>query len=114
MKEYRTDYQIVHWADTTELAALLNKLVNQGWRVDNHKLDHNSATGWTIFSKTTLVKPNMMEALMPLRELWRIMSSTPVFNAASIPLHDAYHNPVADEITKQVKEYYEKNAKEMQ
>ncbi len=113
MKEYHTEYKIEHWSDTVFLESKLNDLVNKGWRVDHHKLDANGISGWTIFSKTTVVMPDMMEALLPLRELWRIINSTAVFNARAVEFTD-YVNPVADEISKQVKEYYDKNAKEMQ
>lgn len=112
MKEYKTEYKIVHWADPQELESQLNDMVNKGWRVDHHKVG-SDPTGWTIYSKTTVVMPDIMEARMPLRELWRILNSTAVFNAKSGDFSE-YANPVTEEISRQVKAYYEKNAQEMQ
>jgi hypothetical protein len=115
MHEYRTEFKLVRWGNPETLAAAMQEEVNEGWRVDTTtKLSASGETGWTIFSKTTKVLPDIMEARMPLSKLWDILNSTAVFEAKRLRSKDFCENPVADEISKQAKEYYNKFAKEMQ
>jgi hypothetical protein len=115
MKKYVTEYKLVRWTSAEMLVEQMGQCVADGWRVDTTRLGApGEETGWTIYSNTYAVMPDINEALLPLKVLWNIVNSTEVFNAKNLPVLDVYTHPVVDEITKQVKAYYEKNAREMQ
>ncbi len=114
MKKYITEYKLVRWTSPEMLAEQMSQCAGDGWRVDTTRLGASGdEAGWTIYSKVRIEMPDINEALLPLSELWRIINSTDVYNAQKLP-QDTYRNPVSEEISKQVRAYYEKHAVEMQ
>jgi hypothetical protein len=73
MTGFRSDYRIEEWKNHRELEAPLNRLCNEGWRVDNHKLDNDDA-GWTIFSKHIQLDQPLLERTINVGEVYRILN----------------------------------------
>lgn len=74
--KHRTDFTIREWRDLGELAVLLNTLVNEGWRVENHKLSAgDDKSGWTIFSKYVELHRPLLEREIGLNEVYRILNA---------------------------------------
>lgn len=74
-QDYRTDYQIREWNGLADLALLMNTLVNQGWRVDSHKLGAKDDTsGWTIFCRVVTLKKPLLERSINVGEVYRILN----------------------------------------
>lgn len=72
----RTDYTIREWRNLGELAVLLNTLVNEGWRVDNHKLSAgDDSSGWTIFSRYVELDRPLLERDIKVSEVYHIVSA---------------------------------------
>jgi hypothetical protein len=71
---YKTEYMIREWRSLADLTLLLNTFVNEGWRVDNHKLGNaGDYTGWTIFSKTTSYGP-LLDRNIGVSEVYSILN----------------------------------------
>jgi flagellar biosynthesis component FlhA len=114
MHEYKTEYELVRWPNPAALIKALNELVNAGWREHMTKVTADSDAGWTIMSKTTKVLPDLMEAKLPLRQLWDILNRMETYYAIRPHVDRVVLSEVTHEISKQVKAHYEKFAQEMQ
>lgn len=101
--KYRTDYQIHTWESLHELSNKLNKLVNEGWRVDNHKLSGDHDRGWTIFSKTVVVKQELSSCEIPTKVVWDALNSTEFYTLFELPVFDK--NAVANELRDKVRHF---------
>jgi hypothetical protein len=74
--KYRTDYTILEWHDLGSLAVLLNRMVNDGWRVENHKLSAgDDKSGWTIFVRTVTLDQPLLERTINVGEVYRILNA---------------------------------------
>jgi hypothetical protein len=74
--KYRTDYQILEWHDLGSLAILLNTMVNDGWRVENHKLSAgDDKSGWTIFAKHIQLDLPLLERDIKVSEVYHIVNA---------------------------------------
>lgn len=77
MNDYRTDYQIREWNGLADLSLLLNTLVNDGWRVENHYMGKGEEQrGWTIFTRHVTLKQPLLERRINVGEVYRILNST--------------------------------------
>ena len=76
--EYKSYYAIHEWESIKQLEVLLNLMVNDGWRVDSHKLgsNDNGQTGWTIFSKATKLKVGLLDCKMPVSQLYTLINQS--------------------------------------
>jgi hypothetical protein len=76
--EYKSYYEIHEWESIKQLEVLLNKMVNEGWRADSHKLGSktNEEAGWTIFSKTTKLKVGLLDCKMPVSQLYTLINQS--------------------------------------
>jgi hypothetical protein len=75
-EKYRTDYQIREWKNLGELALLLNTLVNEGWRVDSHKLSGGSDnSGWTIFMRSVMLDQPLLERDISVSAVYHIINA---------------------------------------
>lgn len=73
---HRTDFQIREWRDLGELALLLNQMVNDGWRVENHKLSAgDDKSGWTIFAKYVELQRPLLERDIKVSEVYHILNA---------------------------------------
>jgi hypothetical protein len=76
MNDYRTDYRIVEWSSLATLETLLNTMMNDGWRVENHKLGNaGDYSGWTIFAKHIQLKQPLLDRRINVGEVYRILNS---------------------------------------
>jgi hypothetical protein len=73
--KYRTDYTLYEWHDLGSLVVLLNRMVNEGWRVENHKLSAgDDKSGWTIFVKTVEIDRPLLEREINVGIMYRILN----------------------------------------
>lgn len=71
----RTDYTIREWRDLGSLAVLLNQMVNDGWRVENHKLSAgDDKSGWTIFVRYVELDRPLLEREINVGKLYSILN----------------------------------------
>lgn len=77
-KDYRTEYKIEEWADLAAFEQLLNRMVDEGWRVDSHKLLSSENAGWTIFTRTTHLDLPLLERYITAGEAYRALNHIPM------------------------------------
>ena len=73
-QKYRVEYQIRVWENHVELEHLLNTLCNEGWRVEHHRVNSYSTSGWTVFMKTTLIDQPLLDRTIKVRQVYAILN----------------------------------------
>lgn len=87
MNDYKLEYQILEWHSLENLTQFLNTMVNDGWRVENHKLSAgDDKSGWTIFAKTIILRKPLLERQIIVGEVYRILNN--VLEAGSVQARD--------------------------
>jgi hypothetical protein len=104
---YRTIYKLAKWSSPEELIENMQALDNDGFRNDLTRLYKDGEVGWSIFTKT-VHRPNYLDAQISLSELYSILNSKEVYEAAKNAPTDDYTTPVTQEIDRQLKERYER------
>ena len=104
IKEWKTEYKIMHWKSTEQLQSQLNEMVDNGWRVDSHKLSdvtsskqENYEPGWTIYMKTSEVVLPFLDRQIGLSELYRIINRVfPLYDGTEV--YRKYSSELNDQI----------------
>src|SRR6185437_2545782 len=110
--KYKTEYQVVRWESPEELAQLMTDLQAKDWRTELTRLyhQHEDEKGWTIFSRTSQVRPSLLDAEVKLSEIYSILNSTEVTKSEMDHAAEGergYTGPTVREISRQIKAIYD-------
>lgn len=87
MQVYKHEVKILHWIDSQELEQQMNTMLNEDdgckWRAENHYLSGVSSKGWTLYKRSWVENPPLLEAKVRASAVFDAVNSSDFYNMCS-------------------------------